>query len=92
VLISNSVQKSYLAGGEGCLSVKDKHEGYVKRYFKIKLKAYDYISQKEVVLSLKNYISIVVQHEFDHLFGILYYDRINKSNPFEVKEDEVKIM
>ena len=34
-IISTSVQKSYLAGGEGCLSVPESHPGFVKRYLKI---------------------------------------------------------
>ena len=91
-IISTSVTKAYLEAGEGCLSVPENHEGYAKRYQKIKIKAYDHISKKENTLSLKGFVAIVVQHEYDHLFGILYYDRINKSNPFEKKDGEVSIM
>jgi len=81
-IVSTSVANSYLAGGEGCLSVPTMHEGYVKRHYKIKIKAYDHVSKQNVVLSLKGYVAIVVQHEYDHLFGTLYYDRINKKDPF----------
>jgi peptide deformylase len=28
-----------------------------------------------------------LQHEIDHLNGILYYDHINKEDPFFVDED-----
>lgn len=90
-LISNSVAKSYLAGGEGCLSVKDEHKGYVKRFYKIKMKAYDYVTKQEVLLSLKGYVAIVVQHEYDHLFGVLFYDHINKANPFAINKDDIEI-
>ncbi|HEO7581572.1 TPA: peptide deformylase, partial [Streptococcus agalactiae] len=37
-------------------------------------------------LKLKGYNSIVVQHEIDHIDGIMFYDRINEKNPFAVKE------
>ena len=91
-LISNSVAKCYLAGGEGCLSVKDNHPGYVKRFLKIKMKAYDYVSKKDVLLSLKGYVAIVVQHEYDHLFGTLYYDHINKNNPTDLLDGAIEII
>ena len=90
-IISTSVTKAYLEAGEGCLSVPTSHEGYAHRYLKVKIKAYDHISKKDVVLSLKGYVAIVAQHEYDHLFGVLYYDRINKNNPFEKVDGEVSI-
>lgn len=90
-LVSNSVAKCYLAGGEGCLSVKKEHKGYVKRYYKVKMKAYDYVSKQDVLLNLKGYVAIVLQHEYDHLFGVLFYDHINKNNPFEISENDIEI-
>ena len=36
--------------------------------------------------SFKNYEAIVVQHEIDHINGIMFYDHINKENPFALKE------
>ena len=46
------------------------------------------ISQKmgKKRIKLKGYNSIVVQHEIDHTNGIMFYDRINPNNPFEIKE------
>ena len=35
-------------------------------------------------IKLKGYNSIVVQHEIDHTNGIMFYDRINPNNPFEI--------
>jgi peptide deformylase len=32
-----------------------------------------------------------LQHEMDHLKGILYYDRINQSNPFYVDSSWIEI-
>lgn len=80
-LVSHSVVPSYLKGGEGCLSIPDPHFGYVKRHYKVKIKGYDYITKKDITIALKGYVAIVLQHEYDHLFGILYYDHIDKENP-----------
>ena len=91
-IISTSVAKCYLAGGEGCLSVEDMHPGYVKRYLRIKMKAYDHISKQDVLLSLRGYVAIVLQHEYDHLFGTLYYDHINKNNPTDTSDGAVEII
>ena len=91
-IISTSVAKAYLNTGEGCLSVPESHQGFVKRYNKIKLKAYDHISKQNVTLPLKGYVAIVVQHEYDHLDGVLYYDRINKQNPFKIDEEDIEIV
>ena len=80
-IIQNSMKKVALKGGEGCLSVDEDHSGFVYRYDKIVMKAYDVVSQKEVLIKAKGYDAIVLQHEYDHLDGILYYDRINKKEP-----------
>lgn len=82
-IISNSIAVSYLKSGEGCLSVPQTHTGYVKRYYKVKIKGYDYLSKKEIIVSAKEYIAVVLQHEYDHLFGVLYYDHINKNHPLQ---------
>lgn len=90
-ILSHSVLNSYLQYGEGCLSVKGDHPGYVKRHYKIKMKAYDYLQKKEVVLNVKGYIAIILQHEYDHLFGILFYDHIDKNNPLTPIEGAIQI-
>lgn len=81
-IISSSVQKAYLKGGEGCLSVEGEHEGFVPRAARIKVKAYDLIQGKEITIRARGYFAIVLQHEIDHFSGILFYDKINKTNPF----------
>ena len=86
-LVSHSVAKAYLSGGEGCLSIPEEHKGYVMRHQKVKMKAYDHISKQEVLLNIKGYVAIVLQHEYDHLFGKVYYDHINKEDPFYIPED-----
>ena len=37
-------------------------------------------------VKLKGYKAIVVQHEIDHINGIMFYDRINETDPFAIKE------
>jgi peptide deformylase len=81
-ILSTSAKKGYLLSGEGCLSVPVDVKGYVYRYLKVTVKAYDALTDKEVVLRLHDYPAMVLQHEYDHLDGILYYDRIDKKNPF----------
>ena len=81
-IISHSEQTSYLKYGEGCLSVEDIHEGYVPRYARIKIEAYDMLQDKIITLRASGYLAIILQHEMDHLKGILFYDHINKENPF----------
>lgn len=89
-IISTSSKKAYIDGGEGCLSVKEDHQGNVLRYQRITIKGYDVLTNSEVTLKLSNYPAIVFQHEYDHLDGILYYDRINTSI-FDDEENAVKI-
>ena len=74
-IISHSVTSIYLANGEGCLSVPENRQGYVKRHERIKIKAYDTLKNTEVIIKEKGFTAIVLQHEIDHLNGILYYDR-----------------
>lgn len=90
-IVTNSVRKAFLSAGEGCLSVDEDHKGYVYRHFKIVIKAFDAKTESNVTLTARGYDAIVLQHEMDHLDGILYYDHIDKNNPFKVVEDAVEI-
>lgn len=90
-IISESVKLAYLAGGEGCLSVDENHEGYVYRKYKILVKAIDAIDKKEKVITARGYEAIVLQHELDHLDGILFYDHIDKKDPFKIIEGSIRI-
>jgi len=90
-IIENSIKKCYLLAGEGCLSVDEKHEGYVPRDNKIKVRAFDVLTDADIEITARGYDAIVLQHEIDHLDGILYYDRININNPFQVIEGAVEI-
>ena len=82
-IIQNSLRKVAISNGEGCLSVDDDKKGYVYRYHKIVMTAYDIVTDKDITITATGYDAIVLQHEYDHLDGILYYDRINKIEPFK---------
>lgn len=85
-IISHSVEMACLAGGEGCLSVDEVIEGYVPRYKRVTVQAFDQDGEK-VKLRLKGYPAVVIQHEIDHLNGIMFYDHINQSAPLTVPEN-----
>ncbi len=85
-IVSHSVAKTYLSGGEGCLSVDREVPGYVPRYEKITIKAFDQ-DLNEIKLKLKGYAAIVFQHEIDHLNGVMFYDHIHQDNPFTIPEN-----
>ena len=80
-IISNSIEKTYLATGEGCLSVPDEHKGYVYRSARIKVKGFDILQNKEILIKASGYLAVVLQHELDHFKGVLFYDHINSANP-----------
>lgn len=80
VIVSSSVRRAYLRDGEGCLSVDADYPGHVYRHYKIKVKAFDVLNNKEIEISAFGFNAIVLQHEIDHLHGILFYDRINAEN------------
>ena len=82
-IISHSVEKTYLDGGEGCLSVDREVPGAVPRYSRITVKGVD-AEGNPLKLRLKGLPSIVVQHEIDHLDGIMFYDRINNEEASEL--------
>ncbi|GAA0446152.1 peptide deformylase [Lentibacillus halophilus] len=84
-IVSHSVEKAYLSSGEGCLSVDRDVEGYVPRYARITVKASD-MEGNEYKLRLRNFAAIVVQHEIDHLDGIMFYDYIHPEDPFSVPD------
>jgi len=59
---------------EGCLSVPGVY-GFVKRHREIKAKAQDR-NGNEVTFKARGLLSIVLQHEIDHLDGILFIDKV----------------
>ena len=84
-IVSHSVKETYIDTGEGCLSIDREVEGFVPRYAKVTIQThlYDVLKDtlKETTLTFEGYVAIVFQHEFDHLNGILFTERIKPVSP-----------
>jgi peptide deformylase len=61
---------------EGCLSVPE-YQAEVKRYEKITVRGLD-LNGEEVEIEAEGLLAVVLQHEIDHLNGILFIDRLSK--------------
>ena len=75
---------------EGCLSLPDVR-GNVKRFFEIILDYYD-LDGNPHRLQCRDLLARCVQHECDHLDGILFIDHLSKKERNEQREllDEIK--
>ena len=84
-IISHSVKKVYIPGGEGCLSVDRETEGITPRHKKITVRAHLFDQEteelKKVEIRVSGYVAVVLQHEIDHLDGILYTEKLNEFLP-----------
>ncbi|MBT2756181.1 peptide deformylase [Mesobacillus foraminis] len=89
-IVSHSVERAYLTAGEGCLSVDEPYPGYVPRYARITVKGVS-LDGEEVKLRLKGLPAIVFQHEIDHLNGVMFYDHINKEDPFAEIDNAIPV-
>ncbi len=61
-------------GWEGCLSIPD-IRGRVPRAREVKVKAWDR-SGRQVSFTAHGFPARVIQHEYDHLDGVLFFDRM----------------
>ena len=82
-ILAVSEELVYLPDGEGCLSVeRDTNKMVTPRHLAIKFKAaiYDFKTGKvkNVTKTFTGYPAIVFQHEYDHLDGILFVDKLFK--------------
>lgn len=66
---------SIVSEKEACLSVVD-YSADVKRYEKVTVKAVD-IKGKKLEFDAMGILAIIMQHELDHLDGILFIERIS---------------
>jgi peptide deformylase len=69
---------------EGCLSFPEIYAP-VKRPEKLVLSAYD-LNGQEINYSLDGFFARAVQHEYDHLDGVLFIDRLSPSGLLSVKQ------
>ncbi|MFV0275143.1 MAG: peptide deformylase [Bacilli bacterium] len=83
-ILSRSAEMICVGAGEACLSVTKDYEGIVPRHARLKVECFDENGEKQIY-RVREELSIAFAHEIDHLDGKLYYDRINKKDPFEKK-------
>jgi peptide deformylase len=69
---------------EGCLSFPDIHAP-VRRSEKISVVAFD-LSGKEIQLELDGLLARAVQHETDHLDGIVFIDRLSPTHAMAIRD------
>jgi len=70
--------QSIIKTREGCMSVPD-YTGNVNRARKISVKYVD-LEGNEQMFDTEGFEAVVIQHEIDHLDGILFIDRIISKN------------
>lgn len=73
-IVLAGAEKDAEEGWEGCLSIPDVR-GLVPRAREIRVSAYDRTGRR-VELTAKGLPARVIQHEFDHLDGVLFFDRM----------------
>lgn len=66
---------SIVSEGEACLSVSD-YSADVKRYEKVTVEALN-LDGKKLRFDAEGILAVIMQHEIDHLDGILFIDRIS---------------
>jgi len=75
---------------EGCLSLPGMR-GWVERPASIKVAAWNEKGEK-LDFSLEGFPATVLQHECDHLDGILYLDRIEDTKKFAYEEEAERFL
>ncbi|MEA3428793.1 MAG: peptide deformylase [Thermodesulfobacteriota bacterium] len=70
-----SSEGTTISESEGCLSVPD-YRADVKRSASILIEGFDE-KEKPLRIEAHGFLAVVLQHEFDHLNGILFIDRIS---------------
>lgn len=85
-IVSNSMKKDW----EGCLSIPN-IRAMVPRYEKIKI---SYIDEQctPQILSAEGFIARIFQHEYDHLNGLVYLDRVEDNKDIISEFEFQKIM
>lgn len=89
-LVNPEIIKSFgsAVGPEGCLSIPG-WAGDVERFETVTVKAID-TDNRPVRIKATGHLAVVLQHEIDHLNGILFPDRIEdkKNNMWPVQEND----
>lgn len=78
--VSNEMHEDY----EGCFSVADLG-GRVKRFKRIKYTAY-LIDGTKVEGIAEGFLARIIQHEIDHIRGVLFIDKVTDGKVFSLSE------
>ena len=77
-----------MLGTEGCLSIPGYVGENIRRAEKVVVKGQD-VHGKAIKVNAEGWFARVLQHEIDHLDGILFLDRLDRPEDLrEVREDE----
>ena len=79
--VGNAVQEDW----EGCLSIPD-IRGKVPRATEIEVRAYDRRGRR-IEITARGFTARVIQHETDHLDGILFFDRMKSFDTLTFLEE-----
>lgn len=87
VLINPEIEliKTKEIDGEGCLSFPNVH-GDISRSKRVKVKATDR-EGKQFAFEAAGLLGRAVQHEYDHLQGVLFIDRMDPQDRAKIKEE-----
>lgn len=77
------------SANEGCLSIPGVYAP-VERSAKLKVKAQD-LTGESFTIEAEGLLARAIQHELDHLNGVLFVDRISKLDKLKLKGDLKKI-
>src|SRR5579883_3429181 len=76
-------------GTEGCLSIPGYVGENIRRAGKVLVKGQD-VRGKPIRIAAEGWFARVLQHEIDHLDGILFLDRLDRPEDLrEVRDDEI---
>ena len=86
-IISSSAEK--IKDEEGCLSLMDEEEirGNIERAKEIEIEALDENGKKQKIKA-EGFFSRVLQHELDHLNGILFIDKADPNTIYKVNNEK----
>jgi peptide deformylase len=73
--ITAKSEETFISENEGCLSVAD-YRADVKRHVQVTVRALN-IDGKQMEFNADGLLSVIMQHEIDHLDGVLFIDRIS---------------
>ncbi|MCG8683426.1 MAG: peptide deformylase [Desulfobacterales bacterium] len=81
-------EETFISENEGCLSVVD-FRSDVKRHVRVTVKALN-IEGKKLEFHAEGLLAVIMQHEIDHLDGILFIDRISSLKRAMYKKKRLK--